>query len=160
MTTQTELKVLTILRNLPLTADMKTEHLKKMAAAAREVEFSNQEIIYDEGHLGQGIYIIQSGQVAIEMKTLTNDYIIIHLLGAGELFGWSALFPAERKNARARAMQPSRAILLDTARLQAAWQQDQAFENALIQRTTRVMLDRIRNTRRQLADSLASPDKT
>ena len=159
MTAQTEFKALTLLRSMELTADMETEHLKKLAAAASEVEFSKDEIIYDEGQSGKGVYIIQTGQVVIEMMGLDQTYIVIHRLGPGELFGWSSLFPRERKNARARALESTRAIALDANRLRSAWQHDHALENAIIQRTGKVMLDRIRNARKQLVDALASGEK-
>lgn len=160
MTMQTEFKVLSRLRSLEIFADLETEHLKKLAAAASEVEFHENDIIYDEGHVGHGVYIIDSGQVAIEMKSFNEDYVTLHRLGPGEVFGWSALFPAERKGARARVLKPTQAIMLDANQLRAAWQHDHRFENAIIHRTTWVMLDRIRQARRQLVDALADKGTT
>lgn len=46
MTSQTELKALTMLRAVSLTCDLEIKHLKKLAAMAREVEFAAGEIIY------------------------------------------------------------------------------------------------------------------
>ena len=72
----------------------------------------------------------------------------------GELFGWSSLFPAERKKARARVVKPMRAIAIDADLLRAAWQTDHTLEHAIIQRTATIMVSRLRTTRQRLADAL------
>ena len=159
MTTQTELKALTILRSVELTHDLETKHLKKLAALAHEVEFSEGEIIYRPGEVGKALYLVESGAVVIEMEVPGQQPVTTLTVGPNELFGWSSLFPSERKQARARAVKPTRAIAIDAARLQAAWQTDHELEYAIIRRVSRVMADRIRATRQQLANMVASQGK-
>ena len=62
-----ELRILTALRAIEPLQGLETPHLKKLAAIATESQFSTDEIIYREGDLGQAIYLIQKGEVAIEM---------------------------------------------------------------------------------------------
>ncbi len=159
MTSQSELRALTLIRSTEIMGDMETEQLKKIAAAASEVEFSGDEVVYDEGELGKAVYIIRSGQVVVEMNVPGQGYITIHTLGPGQLFGWSSLFPSQRKGARARTIKPTRAIAINANQLRAAWQTDHALENAIIQRTARVMIDRIKSTRQQLVNALAEGEK-
>ena len=155
MTQQTELRILTILRNIDLTRDMETKHLKKLASIAKEVEFAEGDIVYNEGEIGTAVYIIQSGEVAIEMDIPRQGNVNILTVGPGELFGWSSLFPTERKKARARIVKPTRAIAIDADLLRAAWQTDHTLEYAIIQRTATIMASRLRTTRQRLADALA-----
>lgn len=155
MTSQTELKVLTLLRSAELTKDLKTEHLKKLAAAAKEVTFSTGEIIYEEGEQGQAVYLINYGQVVIEVNVPGKGYVAIHTLGPDELFGWSALFPSERKGSRARALEATRAIAINAEQVRAAWEKDHTLESAMIQLTAKIMIDRLKSARQQLKEALA-----
>lgn len=160
MTQQAEFKILTTLRSIDLTRDMDTKHLKKIATIATEVTFEEDEVIYNVGEIGKAVYIIQSGEVAIEMDVPGQGQVNILTVGPGELFGWSSLFPSERKNARARATKPSRAIAIDAEQLRAAWQTDHTLEHAIIQRTAKVMVDRIKGTRQKLVEALAAANQS
>lgn len=155
MTSQSELKILTILRSTELTHDMETNHLRKLASIASEVEFAEDEVIYEAGEVGKAVYLIETGEVVIEMDAPGVGPVKVLTVGPGQLFGWSSLFPAERKTARARAVQPTRAVAIDANRLRALWQTDHGLEYAIIRRATRVMADRIKATRQQLVKALA-----
>jgi len=156
MTQQTEFRTLQMLRTNPMTRDMKTEHLKRMATAASEVEFALDEIIYNPGEVGQAVYIITTGEVVIEMDAAGQGLVNVLTIGPGELFGWSSLFPTERKNARARATKPTKAIALDAEILRREWQKDHTLEHAIIQRTAKIMVERIKLTRQRLVEALAA----
>jgi CRP-like cAMP-binding protein len=75
---------LTLLRSAPLTADMKTKYLKKLASLAREVEFSTDKSIYRKGELGRALYLIEEGEVVIEAEVVGQDYVSTDRLGPGE----------------------------------------------------------------------------
>jgi len=153
MTTQTELKLLTTLRGMKALQGMESGHIKKLAAMASEVTFAQDQIIYREGDLGDAIYFIEEGRVMIEMSSADGPPIKMYPVEPGHLFGWSALFPPRRKQARARALVPTRVIAINAARLQAAIKTDQNLENALIQRVNEVIADRLAITRQQLAET-------
>jgi CRP-like cAMP-binding protein len=78
----------------------------------------------------------------------------MNTLGPGQFFGWSALFPAERKMAWTRTLSPTRVYSFDAAQLHDAFQADHTLEYALVRRAGRAMIDRIRTTRQQLTDML------
>ncbi|GIK36849.1 MAG: hypothetical protein BroJett011_06820 [Chloroflexota bacterium] len=153
MTTQTELRLLTTLRGIKALQGMESAHLKKLAAMAGEVTFAKDRIIYREGDLGEAIYFIEEGEVMIEMSVADSPPIKMYSVGPGQLFGWSALFPPRRKQARARAVVPTRVIAVNAARLREAFKADQGLENAIIQRVNEVIADRLTVTRQQLTDS-------
>jgi CRP-like cAMP-binding protein len=155
---QTELKILVALRSMKSLEGMKTPHLKKLTALATEVKFTPDQIIYREGDLGEAIYFIEEGEVVIEMGLpgLSNP-VKMYTVGPGQLFGWSALFPPRRKQARARVIVPTQAIAVNAAKLREAMLADQGLENALIQRVNEVIAERLAMTRQQLANSLQNP---
>ncbi len=160
MTTQTELRMLTVLRSMKALHGMETVHVKKLAALATEVTFATDQIIYREGDLGEAIYFIEEGQVIIEMSVPESSKpVMMYTVEPGQLFGWSALFPPRRKQARARAVVPTRVIAIRAAQLRAAFQADQSLQNAMIERVTEVIADRLSATRGQLARSVQSEVK-
>jgi CRP-like cAMP-binding protein len=131
---------------------MKTEQLKKLAAVATEVEFAKDEIIYRRGNLGDAVYLIQSGEVVIETDAPNQERVTLNVLRPGQFFGWSSLFPPERKLFLTRATKPTRAIAFDSSRLRQMWKTDHELEYALIRRAGQSMADRIKAIRQQLAD--------
>lgn len=154
---KTEFKALAMFRSVELMRNMETEHLHKLASLAREVKFLEGEIIYCRGNIGKAIYLIEEGQVTIETDVPGQGSIVLNILGPGQFFGWSSLFPSERKMFLTRAVKPTRAIAIDANRLRAAWQRDHSLEYAVIRCAGEDMANRIKATRQQLADMLASP---
>lgn len=151
MTHRVELKALALLRSVELTRDMETKYLKKLASMASEVEFSEGEVIYQKGDMGRAVYLIEEGQVVVEMVVPGQGQISINTFGPGQFFGWSSLFPSERKMAWTRTTKPTRAIAINANRLRAACQFDHNLEYAIVRRAARAMVDRILANRRQLA---------
>ncbi len=150
MTTKFELKVLTLLRAAELTQAMDTNHLKKLASVAKEVEFEAQKIIYRRGDAGQAVYLIEEGEVVIEMDVPGHGLMVMNTLGPGLFFGWSSLFPSERKMAWTRATKNTRAIAFDAARLLAACAADTSLEYAIMRRAAESTANRIKQNRYQL----------
>jgi CRP/FNR family transcriptional regulator, cyclic AMP receptor protein len=155
MTTRAELEKVTILRSIEFFSDMHTSHLKKLAAITSEVEFSAGQIIYQEGDADQPVYLVQKGEVVIEMKAPDNTYATVLMVGRGQLFGWSALFPGQRKRARARATKATHAITLDGGRLNQLFQADHKLEHVMMQKMIKLVGDRVYAARQQLLDCTA-----
>jgi CRP-like cAMP-binding protein len=159
MTSKTELKALTMLRSVDLTHDLDTKQFKKLAALAREVEFAPGEIISSRGEVGKALYLIQAGEVVIETDTPGQNPVMLHNLGQGQFFGWSSLFPGERKMFSTRAVKLTRAFAFEATALRLAWQTDHELEYAIVRRAGRAMVDRLRATRQAVAEMVA-PIKT
>jgi CRP-like cAMP-binding protein len=153
MTTKAELRLLTILRGIKVLEGMESAHLKKLASLATEITFAKDQIIYREGDLGDAIYFIEDGEIVIEMSISSGPPVKMYPVEPGQLFGWSALFPPRRKQARARAVVPTRVVAINAARLREAFRADQGLENAIIQRVNEVIADRLAITRHQLTDA-------
>lgn len=151
MTTQQELIALTKLRSLKQTRGLETKHLKKLASMASQVEFAKDEIIYYEGVKTKAVYIIEEGEIIIEMKTPNGEMIVINRIGPDDWFGISSLFSVEERGSQiARANKATRAIAIDAEELQEALRLDQAFDSAVVRFANQIMIDRIRETRQQL----------
>ena len=77
-------------------------------------------MIYREGDPASPLYLVEEGLVALEMVVPGRGPITILTVGPGEIFGWSSLFYQRPKTSAARALTPTRAEALDSARLRAA----------------------------------------
>ena len=151
MTTRAQVRALTHLRASPLLHTMESKHLKKLAAIAVEAEFGKDEIIYQRGQMGQALYLIVEGEVTIATDVPGQEPVVLHTLGPGQLFGWSALFPQERKMFKTRATRPTRVLVMAAEQIRTIWQADTAFEYALIRRGGEAMANRLTMIRQQLA---------
>jgi CRP-like cAMP-binding protein len=159
MTSKTQLKALTMLRSADLTHDMKTKHLQELAAIATEVEFAENQIIYEKGSKGQALYLIQDGEVVIETEVSRQERVVMNRLGPGQFFGWSSLFPLEHKIGWTRAVKATRALAFNATRLRSTLRSDHELEYAIVRRAGRDMADRIKVARQQLAELLVVANK-
>jgi CRP-like cAMP-binding protein len=144
-----------ILQSAELTRDMEMKHLGKLASMAYEMEFPEGEIIYRKGDTGQALYLIEEGQVVVEMEVPNLGQVTVNTFGPGQIFGWSSLFPSERKMGWTRATKPTRVLAINASRLRAAFQFDHNLEYAVVRRAARAMVDRVKDSRQQWVTALA-----
>jgi CRP-like cAMP-binding protein len=76
--------------------------------------------------------------------------VTIQILGAGDVWGWSWLFPPYYRQFGARAVEPTDAIFIYGTPLREECESDQELGYELMKRVSAVMLQRLQATRRQL----------
>lgn len=157
--TPTELKIVTVFRSMEAFCNLDPLHLHKLAAIATEVQFEEGAIIYQAGEVGQAIYLILEGEVAVEMEVVDYGPVTLFTLGPGQLFGWSSLFPTRRKQARARVVQPTQVIAINASALRDMLRADHEMERAIMNCMTEVVVDRVRGARLELAKLMAAEHK-
>ena len=84
----------------------------------------------------------------------SGGVVTLNVLGPGQFFGWSSLFPPERKMFCTHVIKPTRAIAFNANQLRAAWQTDHDLEYAIVRRAGKDMARRIKATRQELADAV------
>jgi CRP-like cAMP-binding protein len=119
------------------------------------VSFEADQIIFREADIGKFLYLVDSGQVAIEIRVPGQGRTTILTVGPGELLGWSSLFPSGRKTAGARTVTATRAIAVDAQRLRDTMFEDHDLGCAILWRITDVIAGRLKATRLQLLDIFA-----
>ncbi len=78
--------------------------------------------------------------------------IVIETIEAGEVLGWSWLFPPYRWHFNARALEPIRAIMLDGVCLREKGEIDHDLGYELVKRMAHILIERLQSTRLQLLD--------
>ncbi|MCI0533619.1 MAG: cyclic nucleotide-binding domain-containing protein [Verrucomicrobiales bacterium] len=144
MTTLTE----RILRH-PFFSGMKPEHVAIACHGATESRFEAGQIIFSEGEPANRFYLIESGSVALEAHEPADGTFPIQTLEAGEVLGWSWLFPPFTWHFRARVLTPTNVIALDGAHLLVAAERNAGFGYALMKKVGQILIHRLQATRKQ-----------
>ena len=141
----------------PFFRDMKPQHLDIVAGGATAEKFKPEQILFREGEPASQFYLIQSGRIALEAHEPADGTVLIETLGAGEVLGWSWLFPPFVWHFRARAVEPTKAIVLSGAHLLVAAEHNHEFGYELMKRVAQVVIQRLQATRKRLlAEQLES----
>jgi CRP-like cAMP-binding protein len=144
--------VLQMIQESQIGYQLSQEQVEKLAALASERNFAAGEIIFRENEVGNVLYIIGEGQVAIEIRVPGRGRSTILTVGPGQILGWSSLFPSERKTASARSVHPTKAVAIDATRLRETIEQDHDLGCLLLWRIAEIIAGRLKATRLQLLD--------
>lgn len=141
-----------ILAQHPFLKDLDPGHLGLIVGCASNVRFDAGTYIFREGQEANQFYIIRHGKVALELFAPERGVLTIQTLGAGEVLGWSWLFPPYRWVFDARALELTRAIALDGKCLRAKCDEDHHLGYEMVKRFAQVIIERLQASRLQLLD--------
>jgi CRP-like cAMP-binding protein len=150
-----ELRIVTALRSTEFLHGLDSALLKKLAAIAGEFKFSEGEVIHRAGDEGQAIYLVQEGQVNIQVDAPGGRQVTVLTIGPGQIFGLSSLFPGQQKKGTARVVKPTRAIVIDSQKLLDLFKKDHTLEAVIMARTAQVINERVKSTWLELAKNFA-----
>ena len=146
-----------LLVDVPGLQDLSEDHRRTIAGCARNVVFEPEEKILREGDPADTFFVIRRGVVALETFAPRRGALTIETIEAGELLGWSWLFPPYRTKFDARAVQEVHAIAFDGACLRGKADADPALGYDLLKVFAAVMMDRLQGTRLRLIDIYGDP---
>ena len=145
-----------LLERHPLLARMTAAQLEHIVAAGELETFGPGEVVVDEGSLGDALYLVLTGQVAVAKAGHT-----LARLGSGEFFGEMALVEPAPRSATVIAEEPSFLYRLPYLSLQNLFQADPVAGNAVLIEVVKTLSDRLRRANTmvssvgELADWLA-----
>jgi CRP/FNR family transcriptional regulator, cyclic AMP receptor protein len=142
----------TLLRGVPVFEGLSADELTLLAGCAGNVHFDQSAMLFREGDAADTFYLVRHGSVALEMYVPARGPAIIETLEAGEVVGWSWLFPPYRWHFDARALTPVRATAFDGACLRGKCEEDPSLGYALMSRFAQVLIERLQWTRLRLLD--------
>lgn len=90
--------------------------LDALAAAAKPVEFPGGSVVMRQSELGQSLFLIVDGKVAISVHEQGGEQKVA-TLAAGDIVGEMSLLTGARRSATARAVGKVRALEIDKAAL-------------------------------------------
>ena len=131
-------------------AGMKPKHLAVLAEGARATRFKVGDMLFREGDPANQFYLIENGKIAVEAHEVADGTMLLQTLGAGEVLGWSWLFPPFVWHFQAKAIEPTTAIVLSGAHLLVASERDHEFGHELMKRVAQVLIHRLQAARKRL----------
>ena len=146
-----------ILAGHPFFKGLDHRYMELITGCASNVRYNAGEYIFREGEDASRFYILREGKVALETAAPGQEPIIIETVEAGEVLGWSWLFPPYRWHFSARVVEPIRAITLDGVCLRTKGEEDHDLGYELVKRAAQVMMERLQATRLQLLDVYKAP---
>lgn len=139
----------------PFMKGISAQHLPVVADCAMQVQFDAGQLIFREGDLANRFYLIEQGKIALEARPKEGEPALIQTIDAGDVLGWSWLFPPYRWHFNACALEPVKAIFLYGTRLRERCEEDPSLGYDLMRRMAEVVVKRLQNTRRQLLEAKA-----
>jgi CRP/FNR family transcriptional regulator, cyclic AMP receptor protein len=141
-----------VLREHPFFRDMDEGRLGVLAGCAANVVFQPGEFIVRAEQKAERFYVIRFGRVALESWPPEGGAIPIETVEAGDVLGWSWLFPPYKWHFDARAQTLVRALTLDGVCLREKCERDPSLGYDLVQRFAQVAVRRLEATQLQLLD--------
>ena len=136
----------------PFMKDLSPRHLQTLIDSAMPLEFKANQTIFREGDPANRFYLIQSGKVALETSGQDQEPRLLQTIGAGDVLGWSWLFPPYYWHFAARAKEPTKAIFFYGTRLREQCEEDHDLGYELMKRMAGIVIDRLQETRKQLLE--------
>ena len=142
----------TLLADVPVFSDLGARELETVAGCGHNVRFDAGQQLFREGDAADVFYVVRHGSVAVETFVPARGPMMIETIEAGEVIGWSWLFPPYRWHFDARALTQVRATSFDGACLRGKCDSDPALGYTLMSRFAQVLIERLQWTRLRLLD--------
>jgi len=134
----------------PFLAGMKHSQLTLLTDCAVARHFNTGQMILREEEFANGFYLIETGRVALESEAGFAESILIQTIGAGDLLGWSWMFPPYVWKFTARAIEPTTALFFYAAILREYCEKDHSLGYELLKRISAVMVKRLQAAHQQM----------
>ncbi len=140
-----------VLAGHPFFRSMRAANLSAVSHGAKEKVFEAGELIVRAGEIAAHFFVIAEGSVVLESVAPNRNPVPIQVVGPGEVFGWSWLFPPFLWHFRARAIEGTRVIVLDRAKPLTLCETIPSLGYELMLRVTNVVIQRLQAMRKQIS---------
>lgn len=150
-----------ILLRYPILNLLQADQMEAIAMAAQEESFSAGTLVFKELQPADSLYILLKGSielyftVEVEYHPELSKELHFSLIEPGEVFGISAIIEPHILTSSARTISDSQVIKIDATPLRELMNQDQDLAYAIIQEIANLALQRLNQTRLQLAAAYA-----
>ncbi len=136
----------TLLERHPLLVKLPADQLARIAEAGEVESYNAGEDVVDDGSLGDALFLILSGQVAVHRGPQT-----FATLSSGEFFGEMSLVEPAPRSATVTAMQATFLFRLPHDSLRQLISNEPAAANVLLVQIVKTLSDRLRRANAMLS---------
>ncbi|MFD0313020.1 cyclic nucleotide-binding domain-containing protein [Streptomyces flavalbus] len=130
---------------------------QRLMDLGREVSFAEDARIFEADGTADRFWVIRSGAVSLDQRVTALQRVTVASLGAGDLLGWSWLFPPYRWDFGAEAFSPVRAYEFDAHAVLALCEEEPRLGFLLVRTVAEILAHRLEMTRGQLMERYAAP---
>jgi CRP/FNR family cyclic AMP-dependent transcriptional regulator len=139
----------------PFFIGMSAHYIRLLSDCAMATRFEKDQVIFHAGETANRFYLIESGKVVLESRADAGGApVIIDTIGAGDLLGWSWIFPPYIWHFTARAVEPTSSIFFYGTILRAYCDKDSTLGYELFKRMSEVMMRRLQRARGELLEAM------
>lgn len=139
----------------PFFAGMSDSDLQLITSCAKNVRFQTDDVLAQDGQAADEFFLIREGRLAVGIASPQGGRLLIETLDAGEVVGWSWLFPPHVWQFDITAVTPVRALSMNGRCLRDKCDAEPRLGYELMKRFSRVISKRLAATRLQLLDLYA-----
>lgn len=150
-----------LLRRFPFFGNLENSQLIAISIISEEETYKSGEEIFREGSPAETLYLLEDGGIDLYFTVIDSFHpelrkeFSVGEINPGEPFGISALIEPYILTATARVSSPSKVIRINASGLRATMDTDPALSCALMRKMAKAAIDRLNDTRIQLAAARA-----
>ena len=141
----------------PFVRGMAEEHIARLSEVTPYIAVPARYRLFEEGGTANRFWLIEAGQVALDLHVPGHGPIIIETVGRGDVIGWSWPLPPYQWQLGAATMQPTQAFELDGRAVRGLLEADPVLGRELTSRFIAVVVHRLQATRIRLLDVYGCP---
>jgi CRP-like cAMP-binding protein len=117
------------------------------------VTFEAGEVVFREGDPANRFYLLKAGTVVLTSESAQHRQFPVQKVGAGEVLGWSWMFPPYYWHFTATAETRVEAVFLYGTRLREHCEMDPELGYPLMKRLAKVVIDRLQHARQKYLEA-------
>lgn len=141
-----------ILFEHPFFRSMPSYMLEILGGCASHVHFKPGQNILREGEDADRFYLIGEGKVTLDLFVPGRGRVTVQTIAAGEVLGWSWLFPPYHWHFDAHALEETSGVVIDALALRSMYETDHELGYELMKRFACLIMQRLHATRLQMLD--------
>ena len=136
----------------PFVRGMTEAHIARLGEVTRYMTLPARRRLFEEGGTADRFWLIEAGQIALDLHVPGHGPVIIETLGRGDVIGWSWLFPPYEWLLGGITMQPTQMFELNAKAVRGMCESDPELGLELTTRFITVVVHRLQATRLRLLD--------
>lgn len=132
------------LKDIDLCADMNDEEIDMLSYALKRKVFGLDQYLFKRGDYGDELFIVESGQIDIRLKTTARHYKRLGAYGPGTVFGEVSFFDPGKRIADAVAVHEASLLVLDHEGMKQLYEQSPETALSLLNAIGRKLSNNLR----------------
>lgn len=140
-----------VLSSSPLFEMLSNQELEYVAELARPRRFAAGQVVFEEGELGDSLYVIVSGEIEVLRRDSSGNPSVLTTLSAPQFFGEMSLIDKEYRSATVKAKTDSELLHLTAENLTTFRKQYRDGFTFVVINIARVLSSRLRDSNARFA---------